>query len=480
MSNIFDQARNIIKNLSNNAVSSWQQASQQPFVGGLAGKVLSNPAVQRWNPVSQVQSAFSMRQAPPQQAQYYRQQVQQATPQLNIAKNIQNPYLRFAGQVGEGLVNVLPNAVAGGLKLPAARNFQQGASDIASIAELPLSLTGFGVGKQVATQLGKQGIKFAIKQGAKTGAAYGGLFGGLEGLREGEYDSVLKQLGKAALGTGTGAVFGGVLGGVLGGGGALLKKYIFKSPQVEAQLRDSEGRWTAGEKPVKPKGMAQPAWDFQLKFNAKHERNPYTPVYVSDLSRELPAGLSIKYTKNPRQPLAQEARKYKSAEEFIINKLPFKLDIENAKGGKIKAYLDLNGKRLETGVYPNDIPQAELNRELAKFGERFYKEGKIQNIGTQSLTDFYNQATGGLEGGGVKEGITKNIVKPVEQIQQEVQQVVGSTPKIPVTNLSKPQTPVLGGSGISGGGSGKSLQNQSSKYSYNINKNRLQLNVRDE
>lgn len=265
----------------------------------------------RFNPIAQVKAVTQMSQP---QALQYRQQVEQTVPRLNIAQNIQNLYYRILGEIGQGIVNTPLNAVAGMAKFPAARTFQQGAADIASIAEAPLMFGGLGVGKEIVKQgvkqVVKQGVKQSIIQGAKTGGVYGGAFGGLEGLREGEYDSVVKQLGKVVLGTGTGVVAGGILGGGLSGAGALLKKYIFKSPQVEKQLRDAQGRWVAGELPVKPTGMPKAQWDFQLKFNEKHGRNPYIPVYVNDLSRELPQpGLSIKYTKKPSSGLQGGVKK---------------------------------------------------------------------------------------------------------------------------------------------------------------------------
>jgi hypothetical protein len=60
-----------------------------------------------------------------------------------------------------------------------------------------------------------------------------------------------------------------------------------RTPEVEKQLRDAMGRWVAGETPIKPKGMAQASWKFQLDFNSKYQRNPYAPVFNEDLQKAI-------------------------------------------------------------------------------------------------------------------------------------------------------------------------------------------------
>lgn len=158
------------------------------------------------------------------------------------------------------------------------------------IATLPY---GGGVTRNVARELGQQGLKGAIFQGVKEGAKFGGLYGGLESLFTGQdqkdVKEYIKQVAFSSLsGAGVGGAFGGVLGGVGYGFGKVFKKIqdlTTRTPEVEVQLRNLKGQWVAGNKPVKPKGMPTAQWEFQLKFNKQYGRNPYTPVYPEDLNQ---------------------------------------------------------------------------------------------------------------------------------------------------------------------------------------------------
>ena len=166
--------------------------------------------------------------------------------------------------------------------------------------------TGKNVVKAGAKQTSKQILKQAVKRGAIEGGTTGLVFGGLRGLSEGN-EADLKNF---AVGAGAGLTLGGLLGGGAAGVSAF-KHLIKRTPQVEKQLRDNAGKYVAGTKPTKPEGMPQPQWDFQLEFNQKYKRNPYTPVYSSDLTEAVKyetskkgLGLSIRDVTKDKAPLS--------------------------------------------------------------------------------------------------------------------------------------------------------------------------------
>lgn len=219
----------------------------------------------------------------------------QQIPKLNVANKIQNPIYRFAANIGQDIFNtpIRTSHAIGRI----GQDYAQGTTtaprligNLASIAETPLTFATFGstaVAKNLLKQGGKGAIKLAVKQGAKTGAKYGGTFGLLQGLEQNrEAPNVFAQFLRATPSAVGGAALGGVLGGGLSGGGAVYSKLFKRTPQVEKQLRDSAGRWTVGETPVKPKGMPNAQWKFQLEYNRANNRNPYTPVYASDIQGE--------------------------------------------------------------------------------------------------------------------------------------------------------------------------------------------------
>lgn len=150
-----------------------------------------------------------------------------------------------------------------------------------------------------------------ILTGMRAGAKVGAAFGTLSGLSSGRNiqttpQYLLNLLTNIGSGTVGGTLVGGTLSGVTG-----LFQMTQHTPQVEGQLRDSEGKWTTGEQPVKPPKMPQAQWDFQQAFNHKYNRNPYTPVYPSDLQEAIKyeagknqAGLSIRDVNLDKKPLS--------------------------------------------------------------------------------------------------------------------------------------------------------------------------------
>ena len=226
-------------------------------------------------------------------------------PKVNLqpyAERIKAPVPRFgaklAGGVAENLLNLpqrilegggragmdIRTAMSGG-KLTPARLIGTGAS----VAEPLIDIATLGggtvikkTGQQALKEAGKQTLKQVIKKGALRGAGYGAAYGGLHGLT---LDDEAK-VGNFITNLGAGGLLGGAIGGVTSGIGGLLAM-TKRTPEVEVQLRDSKGRWSKGQTPVKPKGMPKPQWEFQLKFNEKYGRNPYEPVYNEDLTKAI-------------------------------------------------------------------------------------------------------------------------------------------------------------------------------------------------
>lgn len=191
-------------------------------------------------------------------------------------------------------------------------SLQNVAAGVSNLAEAGLNLSTLGIGKSLIKEGGKQllktGIKQAVKEGAISGAGYGAAFGGASGIGN-QYNKPFDWK-EVASSTAGGALLGGVLGGAISSVGAL-KGLIFPSKgasKVEAQLRRADGEWVKGTQPVKPDGMTQAAWEFQLAFNAKYDRSPYKPVYPSDLvaatkyEAESRAGMTVRDISKPKIP----------------------------------------------------------------------------------------------------------------------------------------------------------------------------------
>jgi len=190
--------------------------------------------------------------------------------------------------------------------------FKQVAGNVAETV-LPIASAYVPTG---VTNIAKEGVAKSlgstILQGAKEGAIQGagyGLVSGLVGSREEQNNAkyALNILGNMA----AGGIVGGVVGGTSAGIGGLIE--LTKRPRsVETQLRDSMGRWTEGETPIKPKGMTNAQWNFQLEFNKKYGRNPYTPVYPKDLEKAIKyeagkkqIGLSVRDINKDINPLGE-------------------------------------------------------------------------------------------------------------------------------------------------------------------------------
>lgn len=312
------------KNAAQEAASLWQRLSQGAgnIVGGLTRQPMVSPLPQR-QPIKLQDNFVSQlgRSSVGRAITGFQSGIEQRTfPKVNLTQytqNIQAPVPRFAAQMGasfgEDIINLPQRLLEGGGRIgtQVIRPMQQGmrvnpAQAVGAFASAGAPLLDIatlgggsilkGIGKQAVGQLGEQTLKQAVGRGAIQGGIYGAGFGGLRGLAAGD-EANLAQFVKGLAG---GAVLGGALGGAAGGIGGLIG-LMRKSPTVEKQLRDAMGRYTAGQTPIKPKGMTKPQWDFQLKFNQKYNRNPYTPVYPDDLKTAVAievekkgAGLSIR------------------------------------------------------------------------------------------------------------------------------------------------------------------------------------------
>lgn len=226
-------------------------------------------------------------------------------PKLNLqqyTQGINGTVPRLAAQLGAGLVQDLANTPQRLLEAGARagvdiRNARQGnapglartigtvagvASPLLDIATLGGGSLVKGLGTKGLEIAGKQGLKQGIKMAAIKGGIEGGVLGGLRGLSEGDQATWENFLPAAGIGVGLGGLVGGVAGGIGG-----LKTLINRPKEVDSQLRDAAGRWVAGEVATKPKGMTQAQWNYQLDFNQRYNRNPYTPVMPSDLKKAL-------------------------------------------------------------------------------------------------------------------------------------------------------------------------------------------------
>lgn len=161
----------------------------------------------------------------------------------------------------------------------------------------------FGIGTN-ATKAIEATLPQAIKTGVFSGIKTGGLFGIASGLSEGRNDTLINQILKSGERGVEYAAVGAVLGGVVGGVGNLLGRYrslTHRNAKVDAELkarasaqpRDANGQWVRTDL-VKPKGMSNHQWKRQLAFNSKWNRNPYEPVYPSDVNKAIEIELERK------------------------------------------------------------------------------------------------------------------------------------------------------------------------------------------
>jgi hypothetical protein len=231
-------------------------------------------------------------------------------PQTFLPTNTNNQVLNFGRGLVRGAIesplNIPRNLLVGNARLAQEQqnllqgkgyNFGNALAGVGNLGEAALDLSSFGIGKGIAKgaieQTAKTGALSAIKKGALQGAGYGAVGGASYGAGN-QYNQKF-NVGEVAMGAGAGALLGGVLGGAIGGVGSVMKERTY-SPKLIKQLREANGRYKAGDVPVKPSGMPKSQWESQLKINEALGRNPYTPAYPSDLQKVIQqkGGLSVK------------------------------------------------------------------------------------------------------------------------------------------------------------------------------------------
>lgn len=355
MASIFDQVRNTLKNLQG-----------QAKVPQVQSKVNYQPPTSFWNKNNKIATTLlNFQKATPAYQQggmnnfgvknfiNNNQPIQNYIPQWQAPK-MNNPLAQNVANIGAGVVNLphmagamavtpianlaldlgsnIGNKIQGKgatpynkLKSPVSRleynalgqknTQQQVVGNLAGAGLDFLGMTTGGAGKKIAmgavNNAAKTGIISSFKKGAIQGGAFMGTAGFLQGVSDGKNEkTLLEQFQKGGEEGTRGLIVGAISGGLLNAGGRLHGKIFVRTPKTEQQLRDAAGRYAKGDIPVKPKGMAKAAWDFQLQFNKKYNRNPYTPVYPDEVSKAVKyelekkgAGLSIRDVTKDENPL---------------------------------------------------------------------------------------------------------------------------------------------------------------------------------
>ena len=167
-------------------------------------------------------------------------------PKFNFAENIQNPVGRFAAGMGEGLLNIVPNALdvlTRDYGVNYAKEPRKLISRLADAGMTGLDIGGLMVGvpgaSKIGQQVGKAALPQLMKQGAmsfgKMGAGFGAAYGGLNAIRE--QQAILP-----------GVAMGGVLGaGMMGAIGAAspaigaASRMVFPRAALKAEMGAIEG-----------------------------------------------------------------------------------------------------------------------------------------------------------------------------------------------------------------------------------------------
>lgn len=259
---------------------------------------------------------------------------------------------------------------------------QQIMGNTAGIISPVLDAYSGGFVTNLAKNAFKETLKQTLKRTATTSALEGGSMGGFYGLLQGLADNRNETLEKQVSGAGQNAVLGAGLGfiggGALGGFSHMLGKILNKSPEVIGQLRDSMGRYAKGQTPVKPKGMADAAWKFQLEFNKQYKRNPYTPVYPEDLQKAIKfelekkgAGLSIRDVTKELYPTQEPEQKLLNAVNPQISNQPI---LNDTVSGQYETFGQTQADNAFTPTVPQIKvkPQAQIKADIR--GNPYSKE----------------------------------------------------------------------------------------------------------
>lgn len=269
---------------------------------------------------------------------------------------------------------------------------QQIMGNTAGIISPVLDAYSGGFVTNLAKNAFKETLKQTLKRTATTSALEGGSMGGFYGLLQGLADNRNETLEKQVSGAGQNAVLGAGLGfiggGALGGFSHMLGKILNKSPEVIGQLRDSMGRYAKGQTPVKPKGMADAAWKFQLEFNKQYKRNPYTPVYPEDLQKAIKfelekkgAGLSIRDVTKELYPTQEPEQKLLNA---VNPRTPNQPILNDTVSGQYETF----GQTQADNAFTPNVPQTKVKPQMQikkEVGGILYHETSPDNV--QGLLD---------------------------------------------------------------------------------------------
>lgn len=345
MASIFDQARNVLKNLqggatnvvnsfnfdptSNNGKNFWSTPVAQGL--GQAQRFLESPksinipqAPRQLNPTINVGFKNTPFQTPIQPVQMARDIVNVpfsfgantlSDVGVNLGRTLRgdnplaytqakSPTTRLGMQIG-GIFNPAYAKQLGVLNTP-----QQVLGNIAGVVEGPLSVYGgeklLSMGNQLTKPIASTFIK-AVTSSMIQGGTLGGAFGVVNGLAEGRNSTLLNQLTKAgeqgALGTVAGSIFGGVMG---------TSGYAFGKV------------WNTVSNAIKKQNPTLP----------EKEVTKRTAIYLRDT-----AG---KFIKGKKQPVERAGGGYLSQGKPVINDWQAQLDQEfqidkiNLQGGFIK------------------------------------------------------------------------------------------------------------------------------------------------
>jgi len=214
-----------------------------------------------------------------------------------------------------------------------------------------------------------------------------------------------------------------------------------EKPAVEKLLLE-------GIKDIKPEEAAVLAEKLAPITDKKVIKNELENFARSKMQTAPEVSAGVKPIPKELEPLAGEARKYKSAEEFVKEKM-FEMYVKQFKADIQKSITEAERKEL----YPSflkDIKKyglEDVGRQIRSYVSYYKKEIPNIDILTRpsQLTDFYNQVIKGVKEVKpveTKSAIKPQVIKPNAEIPKELESLAKEVkPEISVSQ--KPQIPEL-------------------------------------
>jgi len=231
-----DLWQSILKGTNQGIKASGNNPLNIGATAGFDNLLTQNPSIKRLilNPQdrdlpAQLQAIYKMS---PSEKGIYREQVDQTIPKSNFGN------IPVVSGIANSIGDTLGQGVGGAAKLTAARNPQEGISDVASIAlaaglgagGLHAGMGGLGAVGQPTSLPTRVPSLEALKTGAKTGGKYWATIGGLYGAKKGEKDKTVQdQLIKVLAGIFSGGAFGAATAGL---GNVAVNQFLPKTPPV--------------------------------------------------------------------------------------------------------------------------------------------------------------------------------------------------------------------------------------------------------